>query len=214
MEKQLNELRKSYEKSALLESSLPGKPYELFERWFEETRSNDQIEEANAMGIVTIGDDGFPKSRIVLLKEKQEDSFVFYTNYTSEKAQAIDANSHVAIHFFWPALERQIIIKAMAAKVPDEQSINYFNSRPRGSQLGAWTSHQSSVISSREELETLEQFYTKKFEGTDVPRPDFWGGYECKAVSYEFWQGRPNRLHDRFLFEKVDNQWQAKRLAP
>lgn len=214
MQRDLHDLRKSYDKNTLDENSIPATPLELFNTWFSDAKEHKLIEEANAMSLSTIGADGFPKNRIVLLKEIHDDCFVFYTNYTSEKGQAIALNNYVCLHFFWPALERQVIIKAVASKISRVQTAAYFNLRPVGSQLGAWASAQSSVIDSREHLEKQLASYEKQFEHGTIPVPDFWGGYACKPISFEFWQGRPNRLHDRILFEQVEHGWITKRLAP
>lgn len=214
MQRDLHDLRKSYDKAALEEHMIPREPLTLFNEWFTDAKENENIDEANAMSMSTIGLDGFPKSRIVLLKEMLEEGFVFYTNYQSEKGVAIAANEQVCLHFFWPALERQVIIKAIASKVSRAHTATYFKSRPRGSQLGAWASEQSSTISSRAVLDDALAAYEKRFEGKEIPLPDFWGGYICKPVSMEFWQGRPNRLHDRILYKLDGNQWNLKRLAP
>ena len=214
MQKDLHDSRVSYEKDALLESKLSKDPLTTFEKWFQDAENTADVEEANAMIVSTIGTDGFPKSRVVLLKEIEEGSFLFYTNYTSEKAEAIDSHPRIGIHFFWPALERQVIMKCNVEKVSREKSTSYFNSRPRGSQLGAWASHQSESILSREALEAQLAKVEKRFENQDVPIPEFWGGYRCTPVSFEFWQGRPNRLHDRILYTQQDNSWVFKRLQP
>jgi pyridoxamine 5'-phosphate oxidase len=214
MQKNLQDSRKSYEKDALLESNLHNDPFKTFEIWFQDAEESDAIEESNAMIVSTLGEDGFPKSRVVLLKEILDESFLFYTNYTSEKAEAIERYPKIGLHFFWPGLERQVILKCDAVKVSREKSASYFNSRPRGSQLGAWASHQSDAIPSREALEKQLAEIEKRFEGKDVPIPDFWGGYQCKPISFEFWQGRPNRLHDRILYTQADGEWNFKRLQP
>jgi len=214
MKQTLHNLRKSYEKDALLESNLKANPFDVFNQWFADAQNDEGVEEANAMAVSTIGLDGFPKSRIVLLKEVEDESFIFYTNYTSEKANSIDNNAHISIHFFWPSLERQVIIKAVATKTSREKSNAYFMSRPRGSQLGAWASQQSNEIDSRDDLEKQLHAVEEKFENKDVPLPEFWGGYQCKPVSFEFWQGRPNRLHDRILYTPNNDKWSLKRLQP
>lgn len=214
MQRDLHDLRKTYNRDALEESNLPQEPLLLFNTWFTDAKNNALIEEANAMSLSTIGIDGFPKTRIVLLKELLEDGFVFYTNYMSEKGIAIAAHAQVCLHFFWPALERQVTIKAVASKVSRAHAMTYFKNRPRGSQLGAWASEQSSSIDSRAVLDNALASYEKQFEGMDIPLPDFWGGYICKPVSMEFWQGRPNRLHDRILYQLDNNKWNSKRLAP
>ncbi len=160
-----------------------------------------------------LGTDGFPKSRIVLLKELDADGFVFYTNYTSEKGESIAHHNKVGISFFWPNLERQVIIKGDIEKVSTERSDTYFNARPKDSQLGAWVSDQSSVIAGREVLEDKMKALKVTYEGKDIPRPAHWGGYIVKPVSIEFWQGRPSRLHDRIRYRLENDQWIKERLA-
>jgi len=214
MSKNLADYRKSYEKGELLEGEIPVNPFELFSKWFTEVELAGGVEEANAMTVSSIGADGFPKSRIVLLKGYSEQGFVFYTNYNSEKGKAIIDNPKVSISFFWPNLERQVIIKGEALKLPEQLSVNYFNKRPRGSQIGAWASNQSEQISSREDLSERVEEFEKKFEGMSIPKPEHWGGFIVKAVSIEFWQGRPNRLHDRMLYSLKLNNWISNRLAP
>jgi pyridoxamine 5'-phosphate oxidase len=212
--KDLSDYRKSYEKSELLETNIPEDPINLFNRRFHETEDLDDVDEANAMTVSTIGLDGFPKSRVVLLKKFNEEGFIFYTNYDSEKGKAIENNPNVCLSFFWPSIERQIIIKGKAEKIPENISDNYFDSRPDGSKLGAIASEQSKVISSRqvleEKLKELEHYY----EGKPIPRPQNWGGFLVKPVEVEFWQGRPNRLHDRIRFQlQEDFNWKIERLS-
>lgn len=214
MQKNLQDSRKSYEMDALLESNLDRDPFVTFDKWFQQAEQSEKVEEANAMILSTISEDGFPKSRVVLLKEIIDDSLLFYSNYTSEKAEAIEYHPKVGLHFFWPGLERQVILKCSVSKVSREKSADYFNSRPRGSQLGAWASHQSDSIVSREALEKQLAEVEQRFEGKDVPRPEFWGGYQCIPITFEFWQGRPNRLHDRILYTKQNGNWEFKRLQP
>lgn len=215
MQKDLSSYRKSYEKSALLEKSISDNPMELFQKWFYEVEASEGVDEPNAMTVSTIGLDGFPKNRIVLLKKYTHEGFIFYTNYKSEKGKAIDANPNVSISFFWPNLERQIIIKGKAEKIAANLSDGYFESRPDGSKLGAIVSEQSSVISSREDLEKELFTLEKKYEGEEIERPDWWGGYIVKPISMEFWQGRPNRLHDRIRYTlQEDYDWKMERLAP
>ncbi|CAM4260435.1 pyridoxamine 5'-phosphate oxidase [Zobellia nedashkovskayae] len=215
MQKDLGDYRKSYEKSALLEGSISDNPMELFQKWFYETEAADGVDEPNAMTISTIGLDGYPKSRVVLLKKFTYEGFIFYTNYNSEKGKAIAANPNVCISFFWPNMERQIIIKGKAEKVAENLSDGYFESRPEGSKLGALVSPQSSVISSREVLENSLKKLEDEYENKEVLRPDNWGGYIIKPQSMEFWQGRPNRLHDRIRYALIDNlDWKMERLAP
>ena len=215
MTRDLSNYRKSYEKNELLEENCPETPIELFRDWFLNADNSDMIEETNAMNISTIGLDGFPKSRIVLLKNYTWEGFIFYTNYESEKGKAIIKNNNVCLSFFWPALEQQIIIKGKANKIANNLSDGYFDSRPNGSKLGAWASNQSNVISSREEIEKSLENYEKKFKNSEIPRPIHWGGFIVKPISIEFWQGRPNRLHDRIRYTlKKDFSWKLERLAP
>jgi pyridoxamine 5'-phosphate oxidase len=215
MPKDLSNYRKSYEKEELLESNCPENPIELFQKWFLNADRSETVEETNAMTISTIGSDGFPKSRVVLLKKYTWEGFIFYTNYTSEKGKAILANPQVCLSFFWPALEQQIIIKGKAEKIAENLSDGYFETRPDGSKLGAWASDQSSVVASREALEKSLKNFEQQFEGKEIPRPPHWGGFIVKPVSIEFWQGRPNRMHDRIRYTlEEDFSWKLERLAP
>ena len=215
MQKDLGNYRKSYEKSALEEGAISDNPIELFQKWFYEVEASEGIDEPNAMTISTIGLDGFPKSRVVLLKKYTFEGFIFYTNYTSEKGKAIANNPNVCLSFFWPNMERQVIIKGKAEKLAENLSDGYFESRPEGSKLGAIVSDQSSVIPSRSVLEDKLKALEKEFQGKEIQRPDFWGGYMVKPVSIEFWQGRPNRLHDRVRYSlQEDYNWKIERLAP
>lgn len=215
MQKDLGDYRKSYEKSALMEDAISDNPMELFQKWFYEVEQSGGVDEPNAMTVSTIGLDGFPKNRVVLLKKYTFEGFIFYTNYESEKGRAIANNPHVCISFFWPNLERQIIIKGKAEKIPENLSDGYFESRPEGSRLGAIVSDQSSVIPSRDFLEDKLKSLEKEYEGKEIERPDFWGGYIVKPISMEFWQGRPNRLHDRIRYTiQEDFDWKIERLAP
>lgn len=215
MSNDLSNYRKSYEKQALLESNCPENPLELFQKWFLAADASEMVEETNAMTISTIGKDGFPKSRVVLLKKYTWEGFIFYTNYNSEKGQAIQENNQVCLSFFWPGLEQQVIIKGKAEKIAENLSDGYFESRPDGSKLGAWASNQSSVVNSREELDENLKTFQDKFEGKEIPRPPHWGGIIVKPVSIEFWQGRPNRMHDRIRYSLSKNySWNLERLAP
>jgi len=215
MEKDLSSYRKSYDKDALLEINTPEKPIELFRDWFLEADASESVTEANAMNIASIGLDGFPKNRIVLLKKFTEEGFIFYTNYSSEKGKGIIENPNVCLSFFWQGLERQIIIKGVAEKLAKNISDDYFKSRPDGSKLGAWASNQSEVIDSREALEANLKVFKVKFDGTEIPRPSHWGGFLIKPISIEYWQGRPNRMHDRIRYtQRNDYSWKKERLAP
>ncbi len=215
MQKDLGNYRKSYEKSALMEDGIPENPLQLFQTWFYEVERSDGLDEPNAMTVSTLGLDGYPKSRIVLLKKFTHEGFIFYTNYESEKGRAIAQNPKVCLSFFWPNLERQVIIKGAAEKVPENLSDGYFESRPTGSKLGALVSEQSAVIPSREVLEDQLKTLEEQFKGQEIDRPPYWGGYLVRPVSMEFWQGRPNRLHDRIRYAlQEDWDWKRERLAP
>ena len=215
MKKDLSDYRKSYEKEELLEQNCPENPMELFQKWFLQADQSDTVEETNAVTVSTIGKDGYPKSRVVLLKKYTWEGFIFYTNYTSEKGLAIAHNNQVCLSFFWPALEQQIIIKGKAEKIPENLSDGYFESRPDGSKLGAWASNQSAVVPSRAALEESLHAFEQEFKGKEIPRPAHWGGFIVKPISIEFWQGRPNRLHDRMLYSlQKDFSWKMERLAP
>lgn len=211
----LRDYRKSYEKSQLLETDIPEDPINLFQRWFHETEEFGGVEEVNAMTVATIGLDGFPKSRVVLLKKFDEEGFIFYTNYNSEKGKAIINNPNICLSFFWPSVERQVIIKGTAEKTLDTVSDNYFNSRPDGSKLGAIVSAQSDVIPSRDFLDDKLKALEKEYDGKEIPRPSFWGGFIVKPIEVQFWQGRANRLHDRIRYQLQDDfNWKIERLSP
>ena len=214
MEKDLSNYRKSYEKGELLLEQTPENPLELFRNWFNEVDQHFPEDETNAMTISTIGIDGFPKNRVVLLKKFTFEGFIFYTNYLSEKGKAIEHNPNVCLSFFWHGAERQIIIKGKAEKIAANLSDGYFESRPKGSQLGAIASNQSEVIPNRQFLEDKLKALEKEYTSKEIVRPEFWGGYMVKPISIEFWQGRPLRLHDRILYEFDGEDWCKKRLAP
>ena len=213
--KDLSNYRKSYEKSELLENNIPEDPINLFNRWFHETEDFGGVDEVNAMTVATIGLDGFPKSRVVLLKKFNEEGFIFYTNYNSEKGKAIENNPHICLSFFWTSLERQVIIKGIAEKTPEVISDNYFSSRPDGSKLGAIVSPQSEIIPTREYLETNLILLEHDYQGLEIIRPKNWGGYLVRPQEVEFWQGRANRLHDRIRYQlQSDFSWKIDRLSP
>ncbi|MCM4168877.1 Pyridoxine/pyridoxamine 5'-phosphate oxidase [Arenibacter antarcticus] len=215
MQQDLGSYRKSYEKSELTEASISKNPMELFQKWFYEVEASEGVDEPNAMTVSTIGMDGYPKSRVVLLKKYTFEGFIFYTNYESEKGRAIMSNPKVCVSFFWPIMERQVIIKGNAEKIAENLSDGYFESRPDGSKLGAIVSPQSEVIPNREYLESKLKNLEKDYAAKEIERPGYWGGFIVKPVSMEFWQGRPNRLHDRIRYTmQADYDWNMERLAP
>ena len=215
MKNKLHDYRKLYQKHQLLEDEIPQDPFELFHGWLKQTEETKEVEEINTMTVSTVGLDGYPKSRVVLLKEYDREGFVFYTNYESEKGRSLEANPKICLSFFYPSSERQVIVKGTVRKTSAEDSDAYFKSRPRESRLGAWASPQSSAISSREFLEERLEELEQEFREKEVPRPPHWGGYKVYPVEFEFWQGRPSRLHDRICYSKdgTDN-WKIQRLAP
>ena len=213
--KDLSHYRQSYEKSQLTEANIPDLPMELFATWFHETETAATESEINAMSVATIGLDGFPKTRVVLLKHFSPEGFIFYTNYNSEKGKAIAKNPNVCLSFFWHSAERQVIIKGVAEKVAASVSDAYFASRPEGSKLGAIVSNQSEVVSTRSELEQKLAELEMLYLGEPIERPAHWGGYIVKPVEMEFWQGRANRLHDRIRYKILKSGgWERDRLAP
>jgi pyridoxamine 5'-phosphate oxidase len=210
----LADLRKEYSKSSLDASTVQVNPITQFEKWFNEAMES-AVAEPNAMSLSTVNQHGRPSARIVLLKGVENNRFQFYTNYQSNKGKELELNPACALTFFWPELERQVRIEGICARVSSEVSDQYFNSRPRGSQIGAWSSPQSTLIKDRLILEERAREIEKKFAGIEkLPRPKQWGGYEVDAFMIEFWQGRPNRLHDRVQYNKVDSNWKIHRLAP
>jgi pyridoxamine 5'-phosphate oxidase len=210
----IHHLREDYTQGELHRKDLQADPFKQFELWFQQACSAE-LEEPNAMILATASAQGQPLVRTVLLKYFDPQGFVFFTNYGSRKAQHIEENSQVSLLFLWLPLQRQIQITGIAAKVSTAESLSYFASRPRGSQLGAWCSPQSSVVSSRQMLLMEFEKIKQKFENHEIPLPSFWGGFRVIPKSFEFWQGRSNRLHDRFLYAPQEDQsWQIQRLAP
>lgn len=208
----LSNFREEYTEAGLERESMPEQPLPLFEQWLKQAMG--RIKEPNAMVLSTVGKNSRPSSRIVLLKAFDLRGFVFYTNYESRKSKQIAENPAVALLFPWHQMERQVIVNGVAERVPTSESLKYFLSRPFGSRLGAWTSPQSQVISSRSILEGKLDEMKRKFANGEVPLPSFWGGFRIVPESIEFWQGRKNRLHDRFLYTFADGTWQLERLAP
>lgn len=210
----LSDFRKQYTKGRLIASEVPPNPFILFEDWFDEVQSKGKEQETNAMTLSTQQPDGGVASRVVLLKEVSDEGFVFYTNYNSSKGQSIEHNNQVCISFFWQSMERQVIIQGTARKLPPEVSDQYFQSRPRGSQMGAHASNQSEVIENRFTLEKRLKFLEDQYKNKPIPRPTHWGGYVVSPHSIEFWQGRTNRLHDRLVYIQKSSNWVIKRLSP
>ncbi len=215
MEKDLSNYRKNYKKKALSKKNISDNPMELFQKWFFEIEEFDRNSEANIMTLSTFGMNSFPKSRIVLLKRFTWEGFIFYTNYKSAKGKSIDANPNVCLSFFWHSIERQVIIQGKAEKISENLSDGYFETRPEGSKLGAWASDQSEIVENRKYLDDRLNSFEKKFENKEIPRPKHWGGYLVKPEIIEFWQGRPNRMHDRIRYVLQENfEWKIERLAP
>lgn len=208
----LRDIRKQYLFSTLDENNVLPNPFDQFEAWLQDAIDSDQLE-PTAMVLSTVDEHSQPHSRVVLLKELTLESFIFYTNYEGHKAQQMAWNNQVSLVFFWSTLERQVRVEGSVEKISEVLSTSYFKSRPVDSQLGAWASPQSQLIRSKDFLEQQFQYYQQKF-GDKIPKPPHWGGYAVKPTSIEFWQGRPNRLHDRLLFTKEVGEWKISRLAP
>lgn len=213
MREDIAALRKEYTKAALDEETITANPFAQFENWFQEAIQGELLE-PNAMVIGTVDAHGQPFQRTVLLKSYNEEGFVFYTNYESRKAKQLKQNPNVSLLFPWYALERQVAITGTVEKIPTKESLQYFLTRPRGSQIGAWVSNQSEIINSRNVLEVKLAEMKRKFKAGKVPLPDHWGGYRVVPQTIEFWQGRESRLHDRIFFEREGNDWKISRLSP
>ncbi|MCB0492370.1 MAG: pyridoxamine 5'-phosphate oxidase [Cyclobacteriaceae bacterium] len=212
--KGLSDIRTDYSKATLDINSVEKNPFAQFEKWFKQAIDSQALE-PNAMNLATLSENGRPTSRIVLLKGIENAQFVFYTNYQSQKGKELELNPACALNFFWPELERQIRIEGVVSRVSAETSDTYFQSRPRASQIGAWASPQSTLIKERTILEERVVQIEEKYKDLKVlPRPKQWGGYGVTPLEIEFWQGRPNRLHDRIVYTLVDDQWTINRLAP
>ncbi|WP_019986958.1 pyridoxamine 5'-phosphate oxidase [Rudanella lutea] len=213
MSVEIADLRKEYTLNGLDRSDVLADPFAQFRQWFEAALGAG-IPEPNAMHLATVGENGRPSGRIVLIKEVDSRGFVFYTNYESDKGHDLAANPVASLTFFYPELERQIRVEGVVEKVTPEESDIYFGSRPRGSQIGAWVSRQSTIIQNRDELTNRQNELETQFEGKPVPRPPHWGGYRVVPDLIEFWQGRPSRLHDRIRYRLVDGAWVIERVSP
>jgi len=205
-----------YDSGTLREESAPAEPYALFDAWLAdafEAKAQGRLPEPTAMVVATsLGDR--PSSRTVLLKAVEDDTFVFFSNYDSAKGHDLVVNPYVALHFGWYPLQRQVRVEGLARRAPREESEAYFATRPRGSQLGAWASAQSSEVSGVEELEAAYARVEQRFEGVEVPCPPHWGGFRVRPSMIEFWQGQPSRMHDRLRYDQVEDDWRRTRLAP
>lgn len=207
------DMRQHYDKLELLEQDATACPFELFDRWFKEAAITTSTEgEANAMTLATVNAEQQPEARMVLLKEYSDEGFVFFTNYHSDKGDAIAHNPRVCLLFYWSAQQRQVRIDGVASKLSEDDSTAYFNIRPYGSRIGAWASQQSQVTS-REELARRYQHYIDSYPD-EVLKPPHWGGYLVRPTRIEFWQGRPSRMHDRLCYQKQGDNWSMSRLAP
>lgn len=213
MKDKVVDLREEYNKDSLDIKDLAQNPIVQFEYWFDEAVGAN-LPEPHAFMVSTVNTEGKPSARIVLLRNADENGFTFFTNYNSRKGQDIEAKPYASATFFWQQLQRQVRIEGTIEKVSAQESDEYFASRPRESQIGAWASNQSQVLESREALEQRVASLTKEYEGKDIPRPPHWGGYRIKPTQIEFWQGRPSRLHDRFLYILDNNNWTINRLNP
>jgi pyridoxamine 5'-phosphate oxidase len=210
----ISRLRKEYTRAGLDESDAAPNPIEQFRGWFDDALAAD-LHEPNAMTLATATPGGRPSARIVLIKGFDERGFIFYTNYEGRKAREIEANPHCALLFYWGELERQVRIEGRVSRISERESDAYFASRPRGSQLGAWASEQSRSIENRNALEPRLRELEREYEGREIPRPPFWGGYRVEPEVIEFWQGRENRLHDRLQYRRSeDGGWRRERLQP
>lgn len=210
---ELADLRNEYTWGGLSETDVDADPLRQFETWFQQALSAN-LPEPSAMTLATVGSDGQPSARVVLLKVFDASGFTFFTNYDSRKGRDLAANPQAALLFFWPELQRQIRVEGTVERVTEAESDAYFRSRPLGSRLSAWASVQSEAIANREVLESRVRQLTQRFAGSEVPRPPFWGGFRVRPVRIEFWQGRPDRLHDRLRYCLEPSGWRLERLSP
>lgn len=206
-------LRKDYAMNSLNEEEVAASPITQFEQWWDDA-AKSEILEYNAMTLASTGNDGMPEARTVLLKAFDEKGFVFFTNYNSAKSQQLDFNANCCLLFFWKELERQVRINGTAERISMKESIDYFDSRPDGSKIGAWASPQSMVVAGKAWLKETFEYYAERFKHGHIPKPPHWGGYRVKPTKIEFWQGRPSRMHDRILYTPDGEGWKRERLAP
>lgn len=212
--KSIAAIREDYTKGALSEHDIDVNPCVQFKNWFDQALIAEVVE-PNAMVLSTISESGFPSSRVVLMKDIKETGISFFTNYESQKSIDMERNTKVSILFFWPELQRQVRIEAYAERLNEDDSTEYFQSRPKGSQIGAWASPQSQIIPDRRFLEERVAYFEQEFQDKELlPRPNHWGGFLLRPIKFEFWQGRSSRLHDRIQYDTVDGQWIINRLAP
>jgi len=209
----INEMRRDFAGQALEEGAVHEDPVKQFGIWFKEAVDANLLD-PSAMSVTSVNASGQPSTRIVYMRDLTDECFVFYTNYNSTKGKDLTQNKQTALNFFWGELNRQVRIEGVAEKISTEASDDYFSKRPRESQIGAWASSQSELLSSRAALEEKVAFFTDKFKGITIPRPPHWGGYIVQPTQVEFWQGRPNRLHDRIVYSKLGKDWNQSRLSP
>ncbi len=210
---EIAQLRKDYTLHSLNEDDVDESPFTQFKKWWEDAAAS-HIEEFNAMTLASTSPEGMADARTVLLKAFDEKGFVFFTNYNSTKSTQLDANDKCCLLFYWKELERQVRINGTAERITAKESIDYFDSRPEGSKIGAWASPQSMVVAGKAWLKETFQYYAERFKHGQIPKPPHWGGYRVKPFRVEFWQGRPSRMHDRILYTKDGDRWKTERLAP
>lgn len=210
---EIADIRKDYQLQSLSEADVAPSPVQQFGKWWDDA-VNSKIDEVNAMTLATVDANGIPAARIVLLKGYDENGFVFFTNYNSNKGNELEKNANACLVFFWKELERQVRITGITEKISDKESIAYFNSRPDGSKIGAWASPQSLAVAGKAWLKETFDYYRERFKHGEIPKPPHWGGYRVKPFKVEFWQGRPSRMHDRIQYTLVEGKWNIERLAP